>query len=74
MIEDAIYSNNRFVNVEYIDAKIPLTKGTDRQTGLNFDITIGQQDGISGSKLICKFKSKFKELKYLVLILKVILS
>lgn len=65
---------DRFGDCHPLKAKVSLVKGFDQKTKIDFDICLNETDGIRGSKIINNFKKEFPELKYLVIVLKVLLS
>lgn len=68
------YEGANYCNLHLVKAKVPLVKGTDRNTEIDFDICIEQDDGIKTTSLVKDFSDEFDELKYLVIFLKVLLS
>lgn len=65
---------DRFEDCHPLKAKVSLIKGYDQITNIDFDICLNETDGIKGSKMVNEFKKEFPELKYLVVILKILLS
>ena len=75
MIKNALSAyKDRFINLWILRAKVSLVKGTDWETYTDFDIWVNQNDGINGTLFINKIIKEFKEIKYIVIFLKVLLS
>ena len=73
-MRNTLANNERFWNLFIQKAKVSLVKGNDCETGTDFDICINHDDGIKGSLYINELLKEFKEIKYIVIFLKILLS
>ena len=61
-------------NIVLIKARVPILKGTCSLTGIHFDISINRDNGYKAAKIIRKIFRKYKILKPIIIILKILLK
>ena len=73
-MKSALFRTGKFSPLKHIPAKVPVSKGSHYVTGLDFDITFNNQDGVKSVGTLLQYRKQLPELKYLVLVFKVMLS
>ena len=61
-------------DIELIDAKVPILKGTNSLTGIKFDISFNKLNGFEDSLLIKKIIEKHPIIRRAIIILKILLK